>query len=411
MRLVKWLPVVIVGLIVLAGSSLWAHQVIAERLAHSSYSTAETAVTADIARARSDGFFPSELEAYSARQAAIEEATPPSDKTFWSGSTESFYNRQGKSLRLLDHKLRAQLHALTLAAGAHVRWMLWTFGQRLRLGYKLGLGLVSQQQVLTNARFNLAQASTLGGYRELAGSLQTQLPALLQLVQDRQVNLRAVISSARRSAHPVLAVRSSIEADLAAGNADLALMRTFVQPRHLQRWLDHTVAWALSRPWLRYAAQGEADVETVLASIRARMQKVLPAKWIFVSTEGEYMNWYQHGTQVGTTPVTTGNPALPTVTGHFTIFAKFSPFTFISPLPPGAPDYYPPSPVSYAMEFQSAGYFIHDAPWRSVYGPGTDGPGTPGTNYGGSHGCVNTPFAAAQFLYGWTPIGTPVVVA
>ncbi len=82
--------------------------------------------------------------------------------------------------------------------------------------------------------------------------------------------------------------------------------------------------------------------------------------------------------------MTTGNPQLPTVLGHFKIFAKFSPFTFISADPPGSPDWYAPSPVSYAMEFQSAGYFIHDAPWRSVYGPGSNGPGQPGTNYGGS---------------------------
>ena len=62
------------------------------------------------------------------------------------------------------------------------------------------------------------------------------------------------------------------------------------------------------------------------------------------------------------------------------------------------------------MEFQSAGYFIHDAPWRSVYGPGSDGPGQPGTNYGGTHGCVNVPLDVAAFLYGWASIGTPVVV-
>ena len=30
--------------------------------------------------------------------------------------------------------------------------------------------------------------------------------------------------------------------------------------------------------------------------------------------------------------------------------------------------------------------------------------------YGGSHGCVNTPYSAVQFLYGWTRIGTTVHV-
>jgi len=112
-----------------------------------------------------------------------------------------------------------------------------------------------------------------------------------------------------------------------------------------------------------------------------------------------------------TSLVTTGNKALPTPTGVFTILAKFHPFTFVSPAPKGAWDWYPNSPVSYAMLFQQRGYYIHDAPWRSVFGPGTNSQtGTPGQNYTGSHGCVNTPFNVAQALYYWAPDGTPVQV-
>jgi lipoprotein-anchoring transpeptidase ErfK/SrfK len=133
-------------------------------------------------------------------------------------------------------------------------------------------------------------------------------------------------------------------------------------------------------------------------------------KHIVVSLSRQELYAYDGNRLVLSTPVTTGNPALPTPVGHYTIFAKFHPFEFVSPWPVGSPYYYPPSWVSYAMEFIQGGYFIHDAPWRSAFGPGTDGPGQPGTNYGGTHGCVNTPFAAAQFLYYWAPIGTPVDV-
>jgi lipoprotein-anchoring transpeptidase ErfK/SrfK len=63
------------------------------------------------------------------------------------------------------------------------------------------------------------------------------------------------------------------------------------------------------------------------------------------------------------------------------------------------------------MLFQANGYYIHDAPWRSFYGPGSNVVyGAPGTNTGGSHGCVNTPYAAMAWLWNWTPIGTPVVI-
>ena len=135
-----------------------------------------------------------------------------------------------------------------------------------------------------------------------------------------------------------------------------------------------------------------------------------PGRHIVVSLSKEAIYAYDGTHLVTWSLATTGNPALPTPTGHFTIFARFTPFEFVSPWPPGSPYYYAPSWVTYAMEFQGAGYFIHDAPWRSVFGPGSNGPGTPGTNYGGSHGCVNVPFSMAQFLWNWSTIGTPVDV-
>ncbi len=133
-----------------------------------------------------------------------------------------------------------------------------------------------------------------------------------------------------------------------------------------------------------------------------------PGRHIVVSLSKQELYAYNGHKLVMHTLVTTGNPALPTPTGHFTIFAKFHPFQFISPWPPGSPYYYAPSWTNYAMEFQNQGYFIHDAPWRSVYGPGSNGPGQPGTNYGGSHGCVNVPFKPAKWLYYWAPMGTSV---
>ena len=133
-----------------------------------------------------------------------------------------------------------------------------------------------------------------------------------------------------------------------------------------------------------------------------------PGRHIVVSLSKEAVYAYDGEHLVKWSLATTGNPDLPTPTGHFEIFARFSPFTFISPWPEGSPYYYPPSPVNYAMEFQSAGYFIHDAPWRTVYGPGSNGPGQPGTNYGGSHGCVNVPLSMALFLWNWSTIGTPI---
>jgi lipoprotein-anchoring transpeptidase ErfK/SrfK len=132
-------------------------------------------------------------------------------------------------------------------------------------------------------------------------------------------------------------------------------------------------------------------------------------KHITISLYHERLRAWEGNRVVYSTLVTTGDRALPTPTGWYHIYAKYSPFTFISPWPLGSPFYYPPSRVSFAMEFLP-GYFIHDAPWRSVFGPGSNRFNEPGTNYGGTHGCVNVPYAAERFLFYWAPIGTPVHV-
>jgi len=109
------------------------------------------------------------------------------------------------------------------------------------------------------------------------------------------------------------------------------------------------------------------------------------------------------------TPVTTGGPELPTPTGDYQIIDRESPFTFHSPFPPSSPYWYADSPTTFALLFQSDGYFIHDAPWRSVFGPGSNQTdGTPGGNYTGTHGCVNTPYDAMSWLWSWATMYTPV---
>jgi lipoprotein-anchoring transpeptidase ErfK/SrfK len=133
-------------------------------------------------------------------------------------------------------------------------------------------------------------------------------------------------------------------------------------------------------------------------------------KHIVVSLSREALYAYDGNRLVMQTLVTTGNPSLPTPAGHYSIMARYHPYEFISPWPPGSPYWYPPSWSNYAMLFRDGGYFLHDAPWRSAFGPGTNGPGQPGTNYGGTHGCVNIPPGPTLFLWNWAPIGTPVDV-
>ncbi|MDQ3856637.1 MAG: L,D-transpeptidase, partial [Chloroflexota bacterium] len=135
-----------------------------------------------------------------------------------------------------------------------------------------------------------------------------------------------------------------------------------------------------------------------------------PSKWIDINLTSQSIAAYQGGTQVRTSLVTTGRPELPTPTGVYSILAKRSPYTFISPWPKDSEWWYPDSETNFAMLFRSGGFYIHDAPWRYAYGPGTNGSGPRGGAYTGSHGCVNVPYAMMAFLYSWSDVGTPVVI-
>jgi lipoprotein-anchoring transpeptidase ErfK/SrfK len=125
------------------------------------------------------------------------------------------------------------------------------------------------------------------------------------------------------------------------------------------------------------------------------------AKRITINVKQERLRAWVGNKVVLVTPITSGDRYLPTPTGWFTIMAKYSPYTMISPWPRSSYKCYPPSHMSFAMEFRSGGYFIHDAPWRTAHGKGTNAGTQPGTNYGGTHGCINVPYAAAKFLYSW----------
>ena len=409
-RWLKWLPLLVLVLVVVAGGSLYAHSVIAEDLAHNSYSGAASKLSRDLATATRDGLFPSELQPYSSRLLTDESMPVPHDKTFWSGNSESFYDGQSRQLTSLDTQLRAQIVAETSQARLVAKMLLIRVQHQVSVGRANGLRLPAYIKKLANATWDDSHSSTAGQFRALAGVLQPDVQALHGLVSTRKASLAQLLHEAHASHHPLRTIRATVRASASSADQDLTELRLFTKAKGLSHWLHRVSHWALGRSHLLKASIGAANVDLVAHDIRARLNAVAPAKWILVSTEGEYMDWFQGTTQVGSSLVTTGNPALPTVKGHFKIFAKFSPFTFVSSDPVGSQYYYPPSPVSYAMEFQSAGYFIHDAPWRSVYGPGTDGPGQPGTNYGGSHGCVNVPFNVAQLLFGWAPIGTTVIV-
>jgi lipoprotein-anchoring transpeptidase ErfK/SrfK len=137
-----------------------------------------------------------------------------------------------------------------------------------------------------------------------------------------------------------------------------------------------------------------------------------PGQIILVSRGQQWLWAYQDGHLVFATPVTTGQPDLPTPLGVYRVTLKRANTTFYSPWPKGSPYYYAPLHINYALLFRAGGFYIHDAPWRSAFGPGTNFQRQlpDGTSETGSHGCVNVPTSAGAWLYHWAHIGAQIVI-
>jgi lipoprotein-anchoring transpeptidase ErfK/SrfK len=168
------------------------------------------------------------------------------------------------------------------------------------------------------------------------------------------------------------------------------------------------------------AAQTAAAKATTIAqmdAVQAELQSLaaqpcghssIPGKSIYVSISLEEMVFYDNGCAVNATPVTTGRPGDNTPTGTFSVYVKASPLEFTSGYAPGSANYYAPFLASYAMEFLSGGYYIHNAPWEPL---DAFGPGSQDNLAIASHGCIHVPLAELAWAYGWTPYGTPVVIS
>jgi lipoprotein-anchoring transpeptidase ErfK/SrfK len=88
--------------------------------------------------------------------------------------------------------------------------------------------------------------------------------------------------------------------------------------------------------------------------------------------------------------VSTGIARYPTPTGRFRIYAKY-PSVHMS-----GPGYSLPG-VPHTMFFYK-GYALHGTYWHNNFGRPM------------SHGCINLTRADAAWLYGWSPVGTLVVI-
>ena len=129
---------------------------------------------------------------------------------------------------------------------------------------------------------------------------------------------------------------------------------------------------------------------------------------IKVSISGQHLWACQGSKAVYDTPVITGMEAhdsTRTPTGTYHIYAKQTNLTLTGSDETGSWS----DPVSYWMPFlsnQYGTYGFHDATWRTG---NPFGKINPNSNQA-SHGCVELPLSAAQWLYNWAQVGTTITI-
>lgn len=133
---------------------------------------------------------------------------------------------------------------------------------------------------------------------------------------------------------------------------------------------------------------------TLTSSVHAQ-EIYTTGKLITVDIGKQKVFAWEGGKVVFETIASTGMRYTPTVTGTFKIQRKIPVADMKGNYPP-----YPPyhlKNVPNHMYFYG-GYAIHGAYWHNKFGQRV------------SHGCVNVPVAASQWLFNWADVGTQVVV-
>jgi L,D-transpeptidase catalytic domain len=391
-------------------TTVGARQVFSERQAQSAASEARQKAEQGLASARLDGLTTAELAPLEMRLMRIARAKAPSSAPFVGSEGTTFYNGEARRYRNLTRDTR---HALEIVS----RQMKAETGSSLRVGQR-EIDLASSLDIDTHAYQaaldGFSRQTNVGRTPRYFLRLARQLSATMAPLQAAITSRRTYVAALLTTSHNDLAQITS-QADSAAQTAsqDLTLLGLFTkQAPAYSAAIDGALSAVQQQRNVRLAAIEEGDLHDLIAQMGADAARTIPGELIVVSTEKQWAYVYEKGKPIYDTPVTTGGPELPTYHGVFHMYEKITPFVFHSPFPPSSPYYYNPTPITFWMPFDG-GQGLHDAWWRSNFGPGSNlAPTDLGTGNSilGTHGCVNLPMAAAQFVWNWAPLGTTVAV-
>jgi lipoprotein-anchoring transpeptidase ErfK/SrfK len=408
---------VVLGTFALVAGFIFAQQM-REAFAEQDFQTARAQVIAAQARASELGLESHEYSDLQRQELTATSEAPPQASAPFNQARIAFFSRAASQEAQIKEQLDTRVQKLLAQTHDAAQSSVNQLSSSLQKAKQIGVDdhlLIEFAGLPSKAQIELDVASTVRSYRAVGTELKAPLSKLSLMIADQETTNKLIGQYAAQAAaqdHGDAALaRSGANAALTRVQADMQTARIFQMDVSVVDLHVQTLAAQLSR------VATVADLEQVNGGLMVQdkvlqdaMTQTLPEKALTISLKEQVIRAYSHGQQVFWSYVTTGRPGLETDAGSFKVYWKVSPWTMHSPWPKGSPYWYPDSKVRMVMWF-NGGDGIHDASWRSRYGPGTNGPHYDPTGEDtGTHGCVNVPYSNMVWLWNWTPTDTPVVV-
>ena len=319
----------------------------------------------------------------------------------------------------------AEISTMQKSEGA---MQLQTFQQWISLMQQYGGDTSTFQQQYTSDQDALQHATTRYNYNTTLSTLRAQIitikiPALRSEAQQLQQNLQRLASSWEQQHlyhdnYNNVTYHMGFEYDTNTGigswvEEDLNSATTVADYQQiiesLNIYLTNIRAMQTNAVDITpYNQVHRTDLQLIKA-YRRTTQKVL-----VISLTEQAMRVYDHGRLVNAFLVTTGRPEKPSRPGNWWVESHERNIIFKADVPQNDPYWYPNTPINYAMQYHSDGYFVHDSWWRVEYGPNTQFPhqDTAGDTAAdlGSHGCVNMSKADAEWVYNFVSLFTGIII-
>ena len=393
-------------------------QQVREASAEQDFHAARAQVMAAQARASELGLENAEFSDLQRQDLTTASETPPAASAPFNEERIAFFSRAAGQETQIKDQLETRVQKLLVETRDSAQSAVKQLSTSLQKAKQIGVDdqlLVEFAGVPSKAQIELDNATNVRAYRAVNDELKSRLSKLSLMIADQETTNKLVDQYAAQAAAQNQGdagkARAGATAALAKVQGDLQTARIFsmdvsIVDVNVQK-LAVRLTSATTAAGLEQVAGGLMVQEKVLTDA---MAQTLPEKALTISLNEQVIRAYERGQQVFWSYVTTGRPGLETDPGSFKVYWKVSPWTMHSPWPKGSPFWYPDSKVQMVMWF-NGGDGIHDASWRSRYGPGTNGPHYDPTGEDtGTHGCVNVPYSNMVWLWNWTPTGTPVIV-